>query len=269
MPEIKKDKKNYNYYSRFASVLRELLETKNVKQEELAQYVGVTRQAISQYKEGITKPDIYVFQKIVEYFTKNHNVNYSFEYWLGNSNPSNSNSIENISFSTKTINALEEYQNNKLLWFTLEEIIQDKSLIKKLCEYLVIHSLNDRILYDNFLRNYFTAKFNTNFPISISSKYLFADLVEYIAFLKTHIQNYVRTDYEKDKNNTLILEYIKMLSTENFPNALYCATNFENNKDFEDFKNSEDFEKITDIEEFTNSNEYKKFDDKFEQYFNQ
>lgn len=263
MTEIKKDKKNYNYYSRFASVLRELLETNNVKQEELAQYVGVTRQAISQYKEGITKPDIYVFQKIVEYFRKNHNVNYSFEYWLGGSSPSSSNNIENISFSTKTINALEEYQNNKLLWFTLEEIIQDENFIKKLCEYLVIHSLNEKILYDDFLRNYFTIKLKTDFPVSISNKYLYADLVEYLARLKMHIQGSIQADIEKDRNTTLILEYIKKLSNENFPHSLYCTTNFNNTNE------DEELEKITDIEEFTNSNEYKKFDDKFEQYFNQ
>ena len=35
--------------------------------EEIAQYVGVTRQAIGKYKDGITTPDINIFKRIVKF----------------------------------------------------------------------------------------------------------------------------------------------------------------------------------------------------------
>lgn len=68
MARAKKNTKVDNYNSYFPKLLRQLMTDHNVKQEDLAKYVKVSRQAIGQYKDGNTTPDIYTFQKIVEYF---------------------------------------------------------------------------------------------------------------------------------------------------------------------------------------------------------
>ena len=73
---IKKEKQNI-----FARRLETALLFYNVTQQELANYVGVTRQAIGKYKDGITTPDIYTFKKIVKFF-KSKNYRLSYEFWL-------------------------------------------------------------------------------------------------------------------------------------------------------------------------------------------
>lgn len=52
----------------FPKLLRELMEKENVKQDVLAKYTNLSRQAISQYKDGNTFPDINTFIDIVDYF---------------------------------------------------------------------------------------------------------------------------------------------------------------------------------------------------------
>jgi len=48
-----------------------------VSQQEIADHVGVTRQAIAQWKDGKTNPDVYSFVKIAEFFKV------PYEYLLG------------------------------------------------------------------------------------------------------------------------------------------------------------------------------------------
>lgn len=52
----------------FPTRLRELIKEKNITQNELASKIGVTRQAISLYTSGQSKPDISILKKITEYF---------------------------------------------------------------------------------------------------------------------------------------------------------------------------------------------------------
>ena len=70
MSNVKKNEKIDKYNSYFPKLLRQLMDEKNVTQEELAEETGVTRQTIAQYKDGNTTPDIETFVKIVEYFRK-------------------------------------------------------------------------------------------------------------------------------------------------------------------------------------------------------
>lgn len=63
---VRKSDINYGYDSAFPSVLRELLQEHT--QEELAQCVGVQRQAIAQWKDGKTKPDVYYLSLIADFF---------------------------------------------------------------------------------------------------------------------------------------------------------------------------------------------------------
>ena len=61
----------------FSYRLSELLEKREKTQQEVADYVGVKRQTIAQWKDGNTTPDIYSFQKIAKYF------DVPYEYLLG------------------------------------------------------------------------------------------------------------------------------------------------------------------------------------------
>ena len=65
MPESKPTNKDYNLP--FPTRLRFLLEEKGKgSQSQLADYIGVTRQAISAYSLGNSVPDIYKSQKMAE-----------------------------------------------------------------------------------------------------------------------------------------------------------------------------------------------------------
>ncbi len=77
MPRVKKTGFSDNYHAPFAERLRVLIEASNIPQSALAEYIGVTRQAVSSYSLGTSLPDIEKFEKIADYF------DVSTEYLLG------------------------------------------------------------------------------------------------------------------------------------------------------------------------------------------
>jgi transcriptional regulator with XRE-family HTH domain len=58
----------YGYRSDFPKRLRKLLDGTGTTQDKLAESVGVTRQSVAQWKDGITKPDVHYLRKIAEFF---------------------------------------------------------------------------------------------------------------------------------------------------------------------------------------------------------
>ena len=68
---------NKNYFLPFPTRLRQLMDNTGASQQALADYVGVTRQAVAQWKDGKTIPDMYNFKRIVEFFKV------PYEYLLG------------------------------------------------------------------------------------------------------------------------------------------------------------------------------------------
>lgn len=68
---------NKSYYLPFPTRLRQLMDDTGASQQTLADYVGVTRQAVAQWKDGKTIPDMYNFKRIVEFFKV------PYEYLLG------------------------------------------------------------------------------------------------------------------------------------------------------------------------------------------
>lgn len=48
--------------------LRELRKEKNVKQEDIANYLGITKQSYSRYELGIAEPNITTLKKLADYF---------------------------------------------------------------------------------------------------------------------------------------------------------------------------------------------------------
>ena len=71
------DKGIKKYNLPFPTRFRDLLAERDVNQQEIADFIGVKRQTIAQWKDGKTVPDIYNFQKLVEFF------DVPYEYLLG------------------------------------------------------------------------------------------------------------------------------------------------------------------------------------------
>ena len=57
-----------SYLSPFPQRLRLLIDETRVSQQEIADFVGVTRQAVSHWKDGKTIPDCFSFKKLAEFF---------------------------------------------------------------------------------------------------------------------------------------------------------------------------------------------------------
>ncbi len=76
MGRVKRNNES-RYDSPFATRLRELLDTPKISQAKVAEFVGVTRQAISSYSLGTSVPDIDKLVKIAAFFEV------STEYLLG------------------------------------------------------------------------------------------------------------------------------------------------------------------------------------------
>lgn len=64
----------------FPMRLRQLMDETDTSQQALADSVGVTRQAVAQWKDGKTIPDIYNFKRIAEFFKV------PYEYLFGDTN---------------------------------------------------------------------------------------------------------------------------------------------------------------------------------------
>lgn len=65
---VKKEDINYGFDSIFPEKLRKLLDDKKATQDDLAEYAGVSRQSVAQWKDGKTKPDIHYLKRIAEFF---------------------------------------------------------------------------------------------------------------------------------------------------------------------------------------------------------
>ena len=72
MPEV-----NDSYLAPFPRRFRLLIDETRSSQQEIADFVGVSRQAVAQWKDGKTIPDMYNFTKVAEFF------NVPYEYLLG------------------------------------------------------------------------------------------------------------------------------------------------------------------------------------------
>ena len=57
-----------NYNKPFPSTLRKLIERKNTTIKAVADYIGVSRQAVSQYQDGSTQPNAETVVKIADFF---------------------------------------------------------------------------------------------------------------------------------------------------------------------------------------------------------
>lgn len=58
-----------NYNKPFPTTLRKLIERKKCTIKSVAEHIGVSRQAVSQYQDGTTQPNAETIVKIAEYFS--------------------------------------------------------------------------------------------------------------------------------------------------------------------------------------------------------
>ena len=164
------DKKFVEYDSIFATRLRELMESHKTTQKELAEMVGTTRQAISQYADGSVQPNVEKLYKMASYFKVSSD-------WLIGMNDIQSSNIDDIAI-------------NKRLGLTQEAI-----------EYLIF--LNENGDFDPLVKNSLKA---INFLLSDDnpkSDFLLSKLAEYFYGAKAleictnahyHIDNMVSVD---------------------------------------------------------------------------
>ena len=73
----KKERAEINYYKPFPKRLRELLDRKGETQGKLADYLGVKRQTIGYWKDGVTSPDVNGIIGMADYY------NVSTDFLLG------------------------------------------------------------------------------------------------------------------------------------------------------------------------------------------
>lgn len=102
-------KKEVSYNSPFAVRLRLLLAETNTTQPMIAEAIGVSRQAIGQWKDGNTLPDIVSLTKIADYF------NVSADYLLGRSDVASVDPSQKIQTVCEVTKLSEEAVNKLIL----------------------------------------------------------------------------------------------------------------------------------------------------------
>ena len=115
---------NNNYFLPFPRRLRFLLDETMASQTEVAKYVGVSRQSVSQWINGKTTPDCYNFKRVAEFFKV------PLEYLYGDTDSKVSENIalsENLGLSDKAIAKMKEWANSKQneISFPTSKILSD------------------------------------------------------------------------------------------------------------------------------------------------
>lgn len=102
MPRKRKEQPD-NFNKAFPVAMRKLMEQKAITQNELAEYLGKTRQSVSYYCDGSSSPDWETVAKIADYF------NVSTDYLLGRTkDPSLLPSvIDDLGLSLKAVDTIE------------------------------------------------------------------------------------------------------------------------------------------------------------------
>lgn len=152
MPRVKRNIQD-GYNTAFATRLRKLIERDNITQNQLANIIGKTRQAVNNYTLGNTAPDADTIIKLANYF------NVSSDYLLGLSNAISQNEdlkavCKYTGLSERTINNLHE-QVEALSCFHYDDFFDKDIYNEKYEEELKFFKkslfvLNDLLGYLNF-----------------------------------------------------------------------------------------------------------------------
>jgi len=152
-----------SYLAPFPRRLRLLIDETRVSQQEIADFIGVTRQAVSQWKDGKTIPDCFSFKKIAEFFKV------PLEYLYGNTESKIKENLaltESLGLSDGAIAKLQDWANpnkpqprislSEVLSRIMEETEFDTFLWGALAiifehteHELLLHSVGDEPYYQN------------------------------------------------------------------------------------------------------------------------
>ena len=226
------DKKFVDFDSVFATRLRSLMESNKTTQKELAEIVGTTRQAISQYADGSVQPTIEKLYKMASYFKV------SSDWLIGMNDIKSTNTddvainkrlgltqeaIEHLEYLSSNANLAGSIENElKTINFLLseEEINQKSGLLGDIADYLYDSEImeickNAHYHIDNVIQNE---------PGGRET-----DLGAHI------ISNFLR---EEDVLNMLLVKVQKSLVK-----AMECVRNVEHNSQYRSFLGSYDMNK--------------------------
>lgn len=191
-----KEKIFAGYNNVFAERLRSLMDERKTTQLILANEIGVTRQAISQYMDGSAQPNIDKLYKIAIYF------DVSTDYLLGKTDIK-INDIDDMMIGNKiglnenSINELKSIKNNKGQLFVLNEILNDKNILKLITNYFITEEIYQ--YYKNSRFKSLPLKFERIAYRQIA----FSSLIEYLPLFRETICKTLKS------NTDLIDELIK------------------------------------------------------------
>ena len=179
--------------------IKELRNSKNITQEKLAEYLGVSFQSVSKWENGITMPDINIIPAIASYFSISIDDLFSFDlreqdekvkavcgeaYTLRVSNPEKAADILK--------SGLKQFPGNETILNNLLYVSRDDELIQ-IAEKLVSEATADDIKYDalRFLAHAYKKKGETEYAKATVAR------IPELYFTKLGVAAYVYEGKEK------------------------------------------------------------------------
>ena len=184
MKDNKKEiEKRYN--KPFPKMLREIREKNNLSQDDVAKAINTQRQTISRYELGITAPDIYTIEKIVDFFNEKCKLNYSIDYWLGKEKITRNVKKEELPLSSEAIEILKKFNANNKKTITLEILLKQEDFLEKLSDYIVSGNLCDITRENSELKKIINAEKVDEVSIK-DKKYSYYDIQEGLLLLQKY-----------------------------------------------------------------------------------
>ena len=139
-----------SYLSPFPQRLRLLIDETRVSQQEIADFVGVTRQAVSHWKDGKTIPDCFSFKKLAEFFKV------PLEYLYGDTE---SKVRENMAL-TESLGLSDDVIEKLQLWADYEALGSSRALTEIL-SYIMEEADFDGFIFEMqlMIRDYLESRF--------------------------------------------------------------------------------------------------------------
>ena len=195
----------------FSMALSTLMRETETTQAALADYLGITRQSVSQYMVGKTIPDIYILKQIAKYF------NVTYEYLLGETQSKQKENIEinqKIGFNDKVINALVNVTKQTGVGYNvINDFLDDIGTFGFACDISKIRTLIKNTMNDMQkahqsspngagLRNYTKAIYEENAASNqtLTTNNVTVPSTEYIEFLISKVENKIMNAVEKITN---------------------------------------------------------------------
>ena len=206
------DPKEYN--KPFPTLLRELVkelkDKHSISQEKIAKDLEISRQTLSDYQRGSTKPDIDTAKKIVEKFNKWCDLNHTLDYWVGTKDISDGMPKEKILLKNSSIEKLLDYQEDERLKIAIEFLLEQKEFIETLTAYLVnpylVEIVNKDLDWDFFFE--FNEKVGL-FETFENRKFTYYDIMEKLPLLAKECKKNVMQSVEN--SNKIFFDYIDYL----------------------------------------------------------